>query len=73
MDIASFLQVQFPDAEISLGGEDCTSKIFIVSTQFEGLSTLNRHKLILNALTEQFQSGELHALSLSTKTPGEVA
>ena len=73
MDITQFLQSRFPDAEISLDGADCDSKVLIVSQQFEGLSTLKRHKLIMSSLKEYFQSGELHALSLITKSPSETS
>ena len=73
MDITHFLKLQFPEAEISFDGEDCNSRLLIVSNEFEGLNTLQRHKLVLNALKEQFQTGELHALSLITKSPSETA
>ena len=73
MDLAQFLRSKFPEAEISFDGEDCNSKVLIVSNEFEGLNTLQRHKLVLNALKEQFQTGELHALSLITKSPSETA
>ena len=73
MDITHFLKLQFPEAEISLDGEDCNSKVLIVSKEFEGLTTLQRHKLVLNVLKEYFKSGELHALSLNTKSPSEIA
>ena len=73
MDLAQFLGSKFPEAEISFDGEDCNSKVLIVSNEFEGLNTLQRHKLVLNFLKEQFQSGELHALSLITKSPSEIA
>ena len=72
MDVAQFLRSKFPEAEISFDGEDCNSRLLIVSNQFEGLNTLQRHKLVLNALKEQFQTGELHALSLITKSPSET-
>lgn len=72
MNISEVLQTQFPDAKISFEGEDCSSKLLIITDQFEGLSKLSRHKLIMGALKEQFQSGELHALSLITKSPSEV-
>ena len=72
MDITDFLKSKFPEAEISFDGEDCNSKVLIVSNQFEGLSSLQRHKLVLNVLKEQFQTGELHALSLKTKSPSEI-
>ena len=72
MDITNFLKSKFPEAEISFDGEDCNSKVLIVSNEFEGLNTLQRHKLILSVLKEQFQTGELHALSLITKTHSEI-
>ena len=73
MDLTQFLRSKFPEAEISFDGEDCNSKVLIVSNEFEGLNTLQRHKLVLSVLKEQFQTGELHALSLDTKTPSEMA
>ena len=73
MDIKEFLQDQFPDAKISTDGKDCSSKLLIVSSSFEGLTTLNRHKLVMNSLKAKFQSGEVHALSLTTKTPLEIS
>ena len=72
MDITNFLKSKFPEAEISFDGEDCNSKVLIVSKQFEGLSSLQRHKLVLSVLKEHFQTGELHALSLNTKSPSEM-
>ena len=72
MDLAQFLRSKFPEAEISFDGEDCNSKVLIVSNEFEGLNTLQRHKLVLNVLKEQFRTGELHALSLITKSPSEI-
>ncbi len=72
MDITNFLKSKFPEAEISFDGENCNSKVLIVSDEFEGLNTLQRHKLVLNVLKEQFQTGELHALSLITKSPSEI-
>jgi acid stress-induced BolA-like protein IbaG/YrbA len=73
MDLAQLLRSKFPEAEISFDGEDCNSKVLIVSNEFEGLNTLKRHKLVLNVLKEQFQTGELHALSLITKSPSEIS
>lgn len=73
MDISKFLQFKFPEAKISFNGEDCSSQLLIVSEQFEGLTTLKRHKLVLGVLKEHFQTGELHALSLITKSPSEIS
>ena len=72
MNITELLKDKFPDADISSDGADCSSRLVIVSKSFEGLSTLNRHKLVMGTLKEHFQSGEVHALSLTTKTPSEI-
>jgi acid stress-induced BolA-like protein IbaG/YrbA len=73
MNIIRFLKSQFPEADISFDGEDCNSKVLIISKEFEGLTTLKRHKLILGALKDHFKTGELHALSLTTKAPSEMS
>tara|TARA_B100001287_G_scaffold253832_1_gene236800 strand:+ start:673 stop:894 length:222 start_codon:yes stop_codon:yes gene_type:complete len=73
MDITQFLKSKFPEADISFDGEDCNSKVLIVSKKFEGLNSLQRHKLVLGALKDHFQSGELHALSLRTRSPSEMS
>ena len=72
MDIKKLIETSFPDAKVQFEGEDCNSKLLIISEQFAGMSSLNRHKLIMSTLKDRFKSGELHALSLSTKTPSEV-
>jgi acid stress-induced BolA-like protein IbaG/YrbA len=72
MDIKKLIETSFPDAKVQFDGEDCNSKLLIISEQFAGMSSLNRHKLIMSTLKDRFKSGELHALSLSTKTPSEV-
>ena len=54
MNITEFLQDKFPDADISSEGEDCSSRLVIVSNTFEGLSILNRHKLVMELLKSTF-------------------
>ena len=43
----------------------------IVSSQFEGMGLLARHRLINDGLKSYIDSGELHALSMKTLTPEE--
>ncbi|KZT26732.1 bola-like protein [Neolentinus lepideus HHB14362 ss-1] len=43
----------------------------IVSDAFRGKNTLQRHRMIHSALSDELGQG-LHALSLKTKTPDEV-
>lgn len=43
----------------------------VVSSRFEGLTSIKRHRLVYGILTEELQS-PVHALSLITKTPAEA-
>lgn len=45
--------------------------VFVVSDRFEGVPTLQRHRMV-NALLKEELAASVHALSLSTKTPKEV-
>jgi stress-induced morphogen len=55
---------------------DCCETHFnvnVVSEEFEGRSLLKRHRLVYAVLADELQTGGVHALSLVTKTPSEVA
>jgi len=43
-----------------------------VSAAFAGKSLIERHRLVFGALSEEMK-GPIHALTLKTKTPEEVA
>ncbi|CAH8575109.1 unnamed protein product [Dicrocoelium dendriticum] len=45
-------------------------RLTIVSKEFDGLSSLKRHRLIFETLKNAFSSG-LHALSINAKSPNE--
>lgn len=45
-------------------------KLILVSSHFEALSTIKRHRLMYQALNEELQSG-LHALTMHLFTPNE--
>ena len=58
-------------SELNISGQDCNFSIKIVSEDFVNMSTLERHKSIMKLFTQLLQSGELHAISLDLKAPGE--
>ncbi len=65
----------FPDAEVTL--EDLTGtqdhyEAVVVTQAFEGKSSLERHRLVYQALAEQLR-GPIHALALKTYTPTDWA
>ena len=54
------------DADIVFVGDDCNLKLSVTSNKFSGVSIIQQHRMILNLLKDNFESGELHALSLET-------
>lgn len=46
--------------------------LLIVSEQFEGLSLIQRHRLVFEHVDDLMQS-QIHALSIKAKTPTEVS
>lgn len=69
------LMAAFPDGTISVRDLTGTSDHFdavIVSGRFEGLSRIERHRLVYAALGTAM-SGPIHALALRTKSPSEIS
>ena len=61
-----------PCQQITVEGDGRHFFVQIISDSFTGLSRINRHRLIKEALSEKIGSDELHALSISKAiTPEE--
>lgn len=58
-------------ADVSIQGDGSKFEARVVSDRFEGLSMLQRHKLVYAALDEHIKSGAIHALSIRAYTPAE--
>tara|TARA_Y100000768_G_scaffold387859_1_gene380641 strand:+ start:5853 stop:6080 length:228 start_codon:yes stop_codon:yes gene_type:complete len=56
---------------LSVEGADSKYDVNIVSDTFEGMSTIQRHKLIYSLLNNFIKTGEIHALTIKAKTPSE--
>ena len=65
--IEKLINENIPDAVCSFEGDACNLKLTVVSKVFEELSLVNQHRKILKLLENDFESGELHALSLETR------
>lgn len=61
----------FPDADldiIDMSGNGSKVQIEIASNQFQGLSRIQQHQKVMAVFQPELQSGDLHALTLKTKT-----
>lgn len=58
---------------VSVSGAEGKYTATVISDEFEGLSTLKRHKLVYGCVNEQIASGELHALTIVARTTSEAA
>ena len=74
--VESMIESALPDAQVAVqdltGGGD-HYQVAIVSSAFEGLSLVKRHQLVYKAVDSAMSSEAIHALSLKTNTPNEVA
>ena len=67
--IEQMIRQGLPDAEISVTGADGVHfEARIISTEFCGKTTLQRHRMVYATLGE-LMGREIHALSLQTELP----
>ncbi len=71
--IEELISVALPGAAVHVRSEDNVHfQATVVSREFEGRRSLQRHQLVYKALGERM-GGEIHALQLETFTPDEQA
>ena len=72
-EIKTLIEQGLPGAEAIVEGDDGTHfAAVVVSDEFEGQSTLARHRMVYGALGERMGT-EIHALSLKTLTRDQLA
>lgn len=71
-DITKLIEASFPDADISVNGDGYKYETTVVSDKFSGMNTLKRHQAVYAAVNSAITSGELHALTITAKTPDEA-
>ena len=72
--IRVLLEQAFPDA-VELDVEDRTGtgdhfQVIVASPTFDGLSLLDQHRRVNDALTAMLQNGSIHELRIKTKGSG---
>jgi stress-induced morphogen len=68
--LTELLQAAFPGDEVSVedrtGGGD-HFQVTVASRRFDGLSLVEQHKLVYEALADPLADGTIHELRISTK------
>jgi stress-induced morphogen len=70
-DVKELVEAALPGAAVEVideGGGDHL-RVSVTASQFEGISRLEQHKLVKNAVRERSDTGELHSLSIKTSVP----
>jgi stress-induced morphogen len=72
--ITQKIRLALPDADVTLkdltGTQDHWEAV-IISSEFEGKSLIQRHRMVMNALAEEMK-GPIHALTLTVKSRTEA-
>ncbi len=71
-DVTKLIEASFPDATISVSGDGYKYETTVVCEKFSGMNTLKRHQAVYAAVNTAITSGELHALTITAKTPEET-
>lgn len=72
-EVKNLLIPAFADATIDVDGEGAKFDISIVSEIFAGKRAVPRQQMVYAVLNDQISSGDVHAVTMTLKTPDEVA
>jgi acid stress-induced BolA-like protein IbaG/YrbA len=68
--IESLIRAGFPDAQITVQGDDGTHfAAMVIDESFRGKSRVQQQRAVNATLKAEIDSGNLHALALTTKAP----
>jgi stress-induced morphogen len=71
-EIKRMIEEALPGAEVEVideGGGDHLRAV-VSAPQFEGISRIDQHRLVKNAVRARFDDGSIHALSITASVPG---
>ena len=71
--IRGLIEQGLPDARVEVQGADGVHfEAVIVSESFRGKLPLARHRMVYATLGDRINTGEIHALALTTLTPEQA-
>ena len=69
-EIESLLRESFPDAAITVQGDDGAHfQGMVIDESFRGMNRVQQQRAVMAVVKPKIDSGELHALALTTKAP----
>lgn len=69
-DVENLIRQSFPDATIKVEGDDGVHfSATVVDESFRGQNRVQQQRAVMAAIKEKVDSGELHAMALTTKAP----
>ncbi len=71
-EIKQMIEAALPGAEVEVLDQTGTLdhlEARVVAPQFEGLTTIDQHRMVKSAVKERFDDGAIHALTLKTSIP----
>ncbi|MEX2489056.1 MAG: BolA/IbaG family iron-sulfur metabolism protein [Pseudomonadales bacterium] len=72
-DIEKIIKDGLGDCKVEMQAEGNKLMLLIVSHAFEGLNRVKRQQVVYGILNDLIASGEIHAVSMRTLTPGEAS
>ena len=69
-DVEDLIRESFPNAKIQIEGDDGVHfSGLVIDESFRGLNRVQQQRAVMAAIKPQVDSGEIHALGLTTKVP----
>ncbi|MGO3343926.1 MAG: BolA family protein [Marinomonas sp.] len=72
-EVKVLLESTINDCNVTAEGEGCNFRILVVSSDFEGMSTVKRQQLVYSHLQDAISSGAIHAVTMKTYTPEQYS
>ena len=69
-EVEDLIRASFPDATITIEGADGVHfQGMVIDESFRGKNRLQQQRAVMAAIKDKVDSGEIHALGLTTKVP----
>jgi acid stress-induced BolA-like protein IbaG/YrbA len=69
--LQTLLRERMPEADIEVSGDGYQYDIRVVSEAFEGLLPVKRQQSVYAVMSEEIQSGAVHAVRIHAYTPSQ--